>query len=217
MTVKLILVVLVLAVVSSSLAQQTSRSRSHGNVSWNGNCVRDSSNPRLLPFLPGNEKQFPSLTPAKCIKACNDQNYNFAGVQYGNECWCGDDAPPEDKIVDTEECNQSCEGDSAKKCGGFWRMNVYRIGNPCQLDDTYLKGIPIEGGEVEDIPSWSECNKLCVNHPECESFTWNYWPYVCYLMSNVPDEAHTGKSEGAISGIKSDLLNCGRTHRKSPN
>lgn len=98
-----------------------------GLVSWNGNCIRDSSDPRLLPFLPGNDLIFPSLTPAKCIEACKAQNYNFAGVQYGTECWCGNDAPPEDRIVDMDECNQSCSGDSAHKCGATWRMNVYRI------------------------------------------------------------------------------------------
>ena len=98
------------------------------SVSWTGNyCVRDSPNPRLLPFIPG-RSWFPSLTPAKCIKACNDQNYNFAGVQFGHTCWCGNDAPPEYTIVDMEECNQSCGGDSAQKCGAAWRMNVYKIG-----------------------------------------------------------------------------------------
>ena len=97
------------------------------SVSWTGNyCVRDQ-NPRLLPFFPG-RSWFPSLTPAKCIKACNDQNYNFAGVQFGHQCFCGNEAPPEYTIVDMEECNQSCGGDSAQKCGAAWRMNVYKIG-----------------------------------------------------------------------------------------
>merc|ERR1711953_1624427 len=97
------------------------------SVSWTGNhCVRDQD-PRLLPFFPG-RSWFPSLTPAKCIKACNDQNYNFAGVQFGHQCFCGNDAPPEYTIVDMEECNQSCGGDSAQKCGAAWRMNVYKIG-----------------------------------------------------------------------------------------
>merc|ERR1712001_755089 len=94
--------------------------------SWNGKCVRDSESPRLLPKY---NATFPSLTPAKCIEACDDQGFLFAGVQFGHECWCGNDAPPQDRIVAMEQCNVSCSGDSALKCGAVWRMNVYRIWN----------------------------------------------------------------------------------------
>ena len=61
------------------------------------------------------------------MEACNDQGFLFAGVQTGHECWCGNDAPPEDRIVDMAECDGSCPGDSTQICGGVWRMNVYRI------------------------------------------------------------------------------------------
>ena len=63
----------------------------------------------------------------------------FAGVQFGHECWCGNDAPPQDRIVAKEECNVSCSGDSSLKCGGVWRMNVYRIEG--QDQDQANKGI----------------------------------------------------------------------------
>merc|ERR1712038_1714041 len=101
-------------------------------VSWNGKCVRDSSRPfRLLPTnaVPGYDLggPFPSNTPARCKEACDDQGFLFAGVQTGHECWCGNDAPPQDRIVDMRECNVSCSGDSTLKCGGIWRMNVYKI------------------------------------------------------------------------------------------
>jgi len=95
-------------------------------ISWNGKCVRDSGS-RLLPTLPRTDLTFPSLTPAKCMEACQDQGFLFAGVQYGHECWCGNDAPPEDRIVDMAECDYSCSGDSSQTCGGYWRMNVYKI------------------------------------------------------------------------------------------
>merc|ERR1712038_814854 len=75
----------------------------------------------------------------------------------------------------------------------------------CQLENTYLKGKPVENGEseIKNIPSWYDCQNLCDSNPQCESFTWNYWPSVCYLMSNVPGENYIGTSEGASSGIKS--------------
>ena len=87
-------------------------------------CVRDSST-RLLPTNVG--RGWWTNTTARCMEACDDQGFLFAGVQAGHECWCGNDAPPQDKIVDMGECDVSCSGDSAHKCGGHWRMNVYKI------------------------------------------------------------------------------------------
>ena len=69
-----------------------------------------------------------SLTPDKCIQACRERGFSFAGVQYSRQCFCGNTAPPLDKIVDKNECNKDCEGDPAIKCGGHCRMNVYRTG-----------------------------------------------------------------------------------------
>ena len=86
----------------------------------------------------------------------------------------------------------------------FFLINRYNptdliiLNTDCAWNHTYLKGRPIEGGRVDDVPSWYECKQLCAFNPECESFTWNYWPYVCYLMSTIPDEAHTGLSEGRV-------------------
>ena len=112
----------------------------HFLVSWNGKCVRDGS-ARLLPTnaVPGFPYSVPSITPTKCIEACDDKGFLFAGVQFGHECWCGNDAPPHDRIVAKEECNVSCSGDSSLKCGGVWRMNVYRIEG--QDQDQANKGI----------------------------------------------------------------------------
>ena len=67
-----------------------------------------------------------SLTPAKCIQACRDKGYSFAGVQYAFECFCGNVAPPQSSIVAMDECNAACRGDSSIKCGGTWRMNVFK-------------------------------------------------------------------------------------------
>ena len=77
---------------------------------------------RLLP----NELIVPSLTPGKCIEACQKKGYSFAGVQYGKECYCGRKAPPVHRIRAMKECDMNCKGDSSIKCGGEWRMNVFK-------------------------------------------------------------------------------------------
>ena len=64
------------------------------------------------------------MTLASCANICSD--YEFFGVQGGNECYCGND---DSKFLPTpisEECNRPCSGDSSQICGSSWRMNVYR-------------------------------------------------------------------------------------------
>lgn len=42
---------------------------------------------RYLPTLAYSD---PDNTPTKCIDACQGLGKSYAGLQYGNECWCGD-------------------------------------------------------------------------------------------------------------------------------
>ena len=64
------------------------------------------------------------------IRRCKeaDEGYAFAGVQWGRECFCGNEAPPTETIVDQDECNWPCSGDQDLVCGALWRMNVYETG-----------------------------------------------------------------------------------------
>ena len=88
-------------------------------------CVQDSHS-RLLPTGLRAASLMKALTPTRCIKACQKEGFSFAGVQAGKECYCGNTAPPEDKIVDMMECSSPCSGDSSLKCGGVWRMGVFK-------------------------------------------------------------------------------------------
>ena len=69
-------------------------------------------------------------TPSDCIRRCKelDDGYLFAGVQFGSECFCGNEAPPDDTLVDQSKCDWKCEGDDELVCGALWRMNVYETG-----------------------------------------------------------------------------------------
>ena len=60
-----------------------------------------------------------------CIEVCSNHNFQFAGLQFGHECYCGDNAP----LISApkRECHLKCEGNETQTCGGFWRMNVYSI------------------------------------------------------------------------------------------
>merc|ERR1712061_877358 len=110
------------------LSLLTLASTGTSTISWNGQCVRCATC-RFQIQIPtiGPDLKIPPMSPVQCGKICKHQGFLFAGVQYGQQCWCGNDAPPKDKIVDMAECDFRCSGDSTQRCGGAGRKNVYRI------------------------------------------------------------------------------------------
>ena len=61
---------------------------------------------------------------AFCKNACFKEGYKYSGVEYANECFCGNKMP---KTIAPKQsdCNMDCSGDKSQKCGGPNRMNVY--------------------------------------------------------------------------------------------
>ncbi len=54
----------------------------------------------------------------------------YAGVQYGFECYCDNERPPDDRRIEESSCNMTCPGNEGGggKCGGHLAMNVYQTG-----------------------------------------------------------------------------------------
>ena len=88
-----------------------------------GQCFEDPRGGRVLPHGPWTG----DMTIDKCKKYCNDKNYQYAGVEFAKECWCGNDRPTL-PAPDTD-CSMPCTGDKSEICGGGHRINVYQLGN----------------------------------------------------------------------------------------
>ena len=89
-----------------------------------GECFLDSAS-RLLP----DQAVYTDNTPQKCIWECKKKGFAYAGVEYGNQCYCGNTRPPTSALLDPSQCNYRCEGDNSQMCGGLnWQMNVFKIG-----------------------------------------------------------------------------------------
>ncbi|KFX87861.1 hypothetical protein O988_09253, partial [Pseudogymnoascus sp. VKM F-3808] len=75
-------------------------------------------------------------TGNKCLKACSDYGYNAAGMEYGEECYCGDKSDPAKqgaKLVAETDCNTPCPGNAAYICGAGNRLSYYEwVGEPIQ-------------------------------------------------------------------------------------
>jgi len=80
---------------------------------------------RTLPHIPHNDPPAPSMTVEKCIDACAASTYTSAGLEYGQECWCGNVTYPVGESVPSFECNMPCNGNAAENCGGSDRILIY--------------------------------------------------------------------------------------------
>ena len=69
----------------------------------------------------------PSMTVEKCKDFCFSAGYQYAGVEFSKECWCGNQRPEDEQPE--EECAMACTGDNNQICGDRWRLNVYYMGN----------------------------------------------------------------------------------------
>jgi hypothetical protein len=83
-------------------------------------CYPDFWYPRALPTRIDS-----GLSITACIKACADREYDYAGLQYYGECWCGTDYDMYDldKTV-IGFCNTACVNGPGI-CGGTLFNSVY--------------------------------------------------------------------------------------------
>jgi choice-of-anchor C domain-containing protein len=89
-------------------------------------CYKDSGDPFGLNGRDLNGFMFQSkdMTPQKCISLCNQKGFKYAGVQYSNQCFCGNSYG---KYGVATNCDMPCSGNRDKMCGGFWANSVYGI------------------------------------------------------------------------------------------
>merc|ERR1711962_75798 len=111
--------------------QTSSHYCNYHDQGWSGQCV-DDKNQRHLDehqIIHNHTKKngYPSTsnTPEHCIDLCRSKGYTYAGVEYGYQCFCGNDPPPSSSILPQSQCWYKCYGDPEQNCGGFHTMNVY--------------------------------------------------------------------------------------------
>ncbi|KAF5325137.1 hypothetical protein D9619_009969 [Psilocybe cf. subviscida] len=85
-------------------------------------CFTDQSPQRTLKTAATSDVA--GMTIEECASFCTPLGFQFAGVEFGRECFC-------DNIIEstgapaTDGCNMPCTGDSNEVCGGADRINIY--------------------------------------------------------------------------------------------
>ncbi|CAN8105431.1 unnamed protein product [Discula destructiva] len=65
---------------------------------------------------------------------CVPGGFLVSAITAGNECYCGNEYPPEDTLVDDTECNIGCPGWGASACGGLKAYSVFNNGIMLAVD-----------------------------------------------------------------------------------
>eukprot|EP00057_Strongylocentrotus_purpuratus_P026182 XP_011680656.1 PREDICTED: WSC domain-containing protein 2-like [Strongylocentrotus purpuratus] len=135
-------------------------------------CVEDDARDRVLP---GVRITSSSISISYCIQYCSESttaNYVYAGVEAGNECFCGEDSDNYTRhgVGSDDDCQIPCSGDPTESCGGLGYIAIFTsdgyIG--CVEDDArdrVLPGVRITSSSI----SISYCIQYC-----SESTTANY-------------------------------------------
>ncbi|KAK3864332.1 hypothetical protein Pcinc_029975 [Petrolisthes cinctipes] len=88
-------------------------------------CFEDRRDSRLLRGFAGQLKR---NTPSLCCDICYQRGYVYAGVQFGKECFCGNEDLPLKMKVPEKLCDMPCLGDANLKCGDYLHVNIYQTG-----------------------------------------------------------------------------------------
>ncbi|KAJ4985819.1 fungistatic metabolite [Stagonosporopsis vannaccii] len=84
-------------------------SAQHGYIG----CYQDQTPGRQLSSMKYGDD---NNTAGRCIDICSAGGYNFTGLSFRAECWCGNALPL--KRGTAEDCNFRCTGDNNHTCGG---------------------------------------------------------------------------------------------------
>jgi hypothetical protein len=66
-----------------------------------------------------------AMTLEMCATFCS--SYEYFGVEWSVECYCGNDFTAGAALVDSSECSMTCGGNSEELCGAGDRLSVYQL------------------------------------------------------------------------------------------
>ncbi|KAL8837213.1 MAG: hypothetical protein Q9176_005844 [Flavoplaca citrina] len=92
---------------------------SNANFTYTG-CYTEATSGRALSKL---IKADDKMTADMCLGLC--YQYQYAGIEYGRECFCGDTLASTSTKVADSQCSKVCPGDTSQYCGAGNRLTLY--------------------------------------------------------------------------------------------
>ena len=110
-----------------------------------------------------------NMTVQKCLKICRKRGFQFSGLQWQIECYCGNVPSKEFQWAWPERCDDRCAGDSNQICGGSMAMSLY---NTPERDPKGLCVYDHPEKRVLDGKSATGLNDLTIE--KCSNFCSSY-------------------------------------------
>lgn len=88
-------------------------------------CLYDQAAPRSLTYLTTMDA---NNTAENCLSRCSKYGYGAGGMEYGRECWCGDEATVKSlgrTFSPESDCNMPCPVNASTICGSGNRLSYY--------------------------------------------------------------------------------------------
>jgi beta-D-xylosidase 4 len=85
-----------------------------------------------------------------CADICANLKYKYFGVEFGRQCFCGNQINTSGSKVAESQCNTACPGNSTATCGGANRIGIWSVAN---------------AANAPDVPLFPDCTRepLCSN------------------------------------------------------
>lgn len=96
--------------------------------------------------LPSNQlNDMEGMTVERCVDHCRTSGYTIAGLEYSQQCFCGNSIPqgrsPDPKRMGN--CDMPCTGDDSQICGGAGQISLYQ---KCGTGSCENAGVPFING-----------------------------------------------------------------------
>ncbi len=164
--------------------------------------ARDAAFTRLGCFTDGttralsaDSKGDDALTVETCAAFCS--SYQYFGVEYGRECYCGNDRDVSSVAAPDADCSFPCAGDATETCGAGLRLDVYINNDYVAPAPATSAGAPYLGCFVDSaarvLPEniVSQDGMTAANcAANCAGFAYfgTQWGRECYCGNTAPED-----------------------------
>ncbi|CAO1626462.1 unnamed protein product [Jaminaea pallidilutea] len=107
---------------STTASSSSATSTTATSLNYRGCLVDNGAGGRLLTtqaFSSNNN------TVEACSAACSSRGLSIAGLEYGQECWCGSKLAYAAASAPDSDCNMPCTGNNGQNCGAGNRLSIY--------------------------------------------------------------------------------------------
>uniref|UniRef100_A0A667XEP3 WSC domain containing 1 n=1 Tax=Myripristis murdjan TaxID=586833 RepID=A0A667XEP3_9TELE len=94
------------------------------------------------------------MTSSLCQDTCSESGYQFAGLEYGAECHCGNRISS--PRAPEEDCSLVCRGERGSPCGGVGRLSIYKVEEQLPVRNVHYSGcFNIPKSTISTFPVYS--------------------------------------------------------------